>query len=111
MRDMLALVQARPAMTIRNPATAAVERVRAGGAEARHVEVLRPVADFLVGQDDTSRARLVQFHPAYSYEEFVEGIRVRNVEVNGRQVMEDFEPADAKRFAAAVNEAIAKRPK
>ena len=29
--------------------------------------------------------RLVQFHPAYSYEEFVEGIRVRSVEVNGRQ--------------------------
>ncbi len=34
-----------------------------------------------------------------------------NVEVNGRQVMEDFDPADAKRFATAVNAAIAKRPK
>lgn len=29
--------------------------------------------------------RLVQFHPAYSYEEFVEGIRARGVEVNGRR--------------------------
>src|SRR5207253_94680 len=29
--------------------------------------------------------RLVQFHPAYTYEEFIEGIRVRSVEVNGRQ--------------------------
>ncbi len=28
--------------------------------------------------------RLVQFHPAYSYEEFVEGIKARTVEVNGR---------------------------
>jgi uncharacterized protein (DUF2461 family) len=28
--------------------------------------------------------RLVQFHPAYSYEEFVEGIKVRSVEVDGR---------------------------
>src|SRR5205807_1856832 len=28
--------------------------------------------------------RLVQFHPAYSYEEFVEGIKARSVEVNGR---------------------------
>jgi MoxR-like ATPase len=28
--------------------------------------------------------RLVQFHPAYSYEEFVEGIKVRSVEVNGK---------------------------
>jgi hypothetical protein len=35
------------------------------------------------GQED--RVRLVQFHPAYSYEEFVEGIRVRSVEINGRQ--------------------------
>ena len=28
--------------------------------------------------------RLVQFHPAYSYEEFVEGIKVRSVAVDGR---------------------------
>jgi hypothetical protein len=28
--------------------------------------------------------RLVQFHPAYCYEEFVEGIKVRSVEVDGR---------------------------
>jgi hypothetical protein len=35
------------------------------------------------GRDDL--VRLVQFHPAYSYEEFVEGIKVRSVEQNGRQ--------------------------
>src|SRR5206468_3929905 len=34
------------------------------------------------GQDDA--VRLVQFHPAYSYEEFVEGIRVKSVAVDGR---------------------------
>jgi MoxR-like ATPase len=34
------------------------------------------------GRDDC--VRLVQFHPAYSYEEFVEGIRVRSVAVEGR---------------------------
>jgi hypothetical protein len=30
------------------------------------------------------RIRLVQFHPAYSYEEFVEGIKVRSVTIDGR---------------------------
>ncbi len=35
------------------------------------------------GRDDA--VRLVQFHPAYSYEEFVEGIKVKSVELNGRQ--------------------------
>jgi uncharacterized protein (DUF2461 family) len=34
------------------------------------------------GLDD--RVRIVQFHPAYTYEEFVEGIRVRSVAVDGR---------------------------
>jgi MoxR-like ATPase len=34
------------------------------------------------GREDAYR--LVQFHPAFSYEEFVEGIKVRTVEVNGR---------------------------
>src|SRR5690606_19123713 len=45
--------------------------------------VARCLARFLA-RDRDDRVRLVQFHPAYSYEEFVEGIRVRNVEVNGR---------------------------
>ena len=36
-----------------------------------------------------------------------EGNRVfRNVEVNGRQVMDDFSPAEAERFAAVINAAI-----
>ncbi|MBN9117806.1 MAG: DUF2461 family protein [Planctomycetes bacterium] len=38
----------------------------------------------LLTHDRPECVRLVQFHPAYSYEEFVEGIRARGVEVNGR---------------------------
>ena len=38
----------------------------------------------LLTHDRPGCVRLVQFHPAYSYEEFVEGIRVRNVETEGR---------------------------
>ncbi len=38
----------------------------------------------LLTHDRPDCVRLVQFHPAYSYEEFVEGIRARGVEVNGR---------------------------
>jgi MoxR-like ATPase/uncharacterized protein (DUF2461 family) len=34
------------------------------------------------GRDDA--VRLVQFHPAYGYEDFVEGIKVKSIEVNGR---------------------------
>jgi hypothetical protein len=34
------------------------------------------------GRDEA--VRLVQFHPAYSYEEFVEGIKVKSVEAEGR---------------------------
>ena len=45
--------------------------------------VARSLAKLLThGRDET--VRLVQFHPAYSYEEFVEGIKARSVEVNGR---------------------------
>jgi 5-methylcytosine-specific restriction protein B len=46
--------------------------------------VARSLALHLVGGREEAM-RLVQFHPAYSYEEFVEGIRVRSVEINGRQ--------------------------
>jgi hypothetical protein len=46
--------------------------------------VARMLALALTGGRENA-VRLVQFHPAYSYEEFVEGIRVRSVEVNGRQ--------------------------
>jgi hypothetical protein len=45
--------------------------------------VARLLARLLTGGRDGA-VRLVQFHPAYSYEEFVEGIRAKSVEVNGR---------------------------
>jgi 5-methylcytosine-specific restriction protein B len=45
--------------------------------------VARHLARLLTGGND-ERVRLVQFHPAYSYEEFVEGIKVRSVTVDGR---------------------------
>src|SRR5438132_461072 len=45
--------------------------------------VARCLARLLAGGRDEA-VRLVQFHPAYSYEEFVEGIRVRSVNVDGR---------------------------
>jgi MoxR-like ATPase len=38
----------------------------------------------LITHDRPECVRLVQFHPAYCYEEFVEGIRARGAEVNGR---------------------------
>jgi 5-methylcytosine-specific restriction enzyme B len=45
--------------------------------------VARSLAKLLTcGAED--RVRLVQFHPSYSYEEFVEGIKARTVEVGGR---------------------------
>jgi 5-methylcytosine-specific restriction protein B len=45
--------------------------------------VARHLARLLTsGRED--HIRLVQFHPAYSYEEFVEGIKVRSVTVDGR---------------------------
>jgi len=45
--------------------------------------VARSLARFLTG-DRADHVRLVQFHPGYSYEEFVEGIRPRSVTDNGR---------------------------
>jgi hypothetical protein len=45
--------------------------------------VARHLARLLAGGRDEC-IRLVQFHPAYSYEEFVEGIKVRSVTVDGR---------------------------
>jgi MoxR-like ATPase len=45
--------------------------------------VARHLARLLThGRDDA--VRLVQFHPSYSYEEFVEGIKPRTIEVDGR---------------------------
>jgi 5-methylcytosine-specific restriction protein B len=44
--------------------------------------VARHLARLLTGGSE-DRIRLVQFHPAYTYEEFVEGIRVRSETVNG----------------------------
>jgi 5-methylcytosine-specific restriction protein B len=45
--------------------------------------VARHLARLLTGGRDDC-IRLVQFHPAYSYEEFVEGVKVRSVTVDGR---------------------------
>src|SRR5207302_6871789 len=45
--------------------------------------VARCLARLLTRNREDS-VRLVQFHPAYSYEEFVEGIKARSVELNGR---------------------------
>src|SRR5207302_1999004 len=45
--------------------------------------VARALARLLTG-GRAENVRLVQFHPAYSYEEFVEGIKARTVEVDGR---------------------------
>jgi uncharacterized protein (DUF2461 family) len=45
--------------------------------------VARCLARLLTGGREEA-VRLVQFHPAYSYEEFVEGIKVRSVAVDGR---------------------------
>jgi hypothetical protein len=45
--------------------------------------VARCLARLLTGGREGA-VRLIQFHPAYCYEEFVEGIKVRSVEVNGR---------------------------
>jgi 5-methylcytosine-specific restriction endonuclease McrBC GTP-binding regulatory subunit McrB len=45
--------------------------------------VARCLARLITGGRDEA-VRLVQFHPAYSYEEFVEGIRARTVESEGR---------------------------
>ncbi len=45
--------------------------------------VARSLARLLTGGRDEA-IRLVQFHPAYSYEEFVEGVKVRSVDTGGR---------------------------
>jgi 5-methylcytosine-specific restriction endonuclease McrBC GTP-binding regulatory subunit McrB len=45
--------------------------------------VARNLARLLVNGHEEA-IRLVQFHPAYSYEEFVEGIKVRSVAIDGR---------------------------
>ncbi len=45
--------------------------------------VARCLARLLTG-GDTEAMCLAQLHPAYGYEEFVEGIRVKSIETNGR---------------------------
>jgi MoxR-like ATPase len=62
--------------------------------------VARSLARHLVG-DRAEAMRLVQFHPGYSYEEFVEGIRPKSVETNGRsEVTYPVEPGLLASFAA-----------
>jgi 5-methylcytosine-specific restriction enzyme B len=51
------------------------------GSGKTHVAKL--LARLLTGGAE-DRVRLIQFHPAFSYEEFVEGIKARTIEVDGR---------------------------
>jgi hypothetical protein len=61
--------------------------------------VARSLARFLTG-DRADGVRLVQFHPGYSYEEFVEGIRPKAVESGGRsEVSYPVEPGLLTAFA------------
>lgn len=70
--------------------------------------VARCLARLLAGGDDAA-VRLVQFHPAYGYEEFIEGIRVRTVEADGRHdVTYPVEDGLLVSFAAAAAAAPAK---
>jgi MoxR-like ATPase len=62
--------------------------------------VARSLARHLTG-DRADCVRLIQFHPGYSYEEFVEGIRPKSVESNGRsEVTYPVEPGLLTAFAA-----------
>ncbi len=55
----------------------------------------------LLTDDRPGGVRLVQFHPGYSYEEFVEGVRPRGVEANGGPPMAyPVEPGVLCEFAA-----------
>ncbi len=55
----------------------------------------------LLTDDRPGGVRLVQFHPGYSYEEFVEGIRPRSVEANGgTHISYPVEPGVLSEFAA-----------
>ncbi len=50
----------------------------------------RELAKSLIGtaRPEESRLQIVQFHPAYSYEEFIEGIRPESKEHDGRRMVE-----------------------
>ncbi len=62
--------------------------------------VARSLARHLTG-DRADCVRLIQFHPGYSYEEFVEGIRPKSVEANGKsEVTYPVEPGLLTAFAA-----------
>jgi hypothetical protein len=71
---------------------------------AGKTHVARCLARLLTGGRDDA-VRLVQFHPSYSYEEFVEGVKVRTVERDGRHdVTYPVEDGLLCAFAAAATE-------
>ncbi len=62
-QEMLDLLQARQQMVLYGPPGTG------------KTYLARQLAHHIVGGDDPSRVRLVQFHPSYSYEDFFEGFR------------------------------------
>jgi 5-methylcytosine-specific restriction protein B len=60
--------------------------------------VAMALAEFVVGTEDGSRARLVQFHPSYAYEDFFEGFRPKETE-SGQATFE-LTPGPLRRIAS-----------
>ena len=53
---------------------------------------------------DTSRYTLVQFHPSYSYEDFVEGIRPKGIDKSNGSMQFGLEDGEFKKFCKKARE-------
>jgi 5-methylcytosine-specific restriction protein B len=60
--------------------------------------VARRLAEYIGGDD--SRVKIVQFHPSYAYEDFVEGFRPRLSEQTGATIEFEIRPGPLRQIAA-----------